>query len=89
MATPRAPKFESAGQKALSKIGQGPSALAVRLREFTKSDKPDTSSVSRWRSGASRPDAFWRSVMFKSLGIPESAWLLSEERSTLNRKGAA
>ena len=84
------PRHDTPGRERLSNLGKGPSELATELKAaFPKMDL-DVSTVSRWRSGSIRPEAFWRAAMFRLWEIPESDWLLPSEKVALSgKKGAA
>ncbi len=84
-----APKHDTIGRRRLEQLKRGPSALCAELREATPGIDLDVSTVSRWRSGDIRPEAFWRAAMSKVWGIAETDWLLPEELLALKGKGAA
>ncbi len=83
------PKHDTPGMRRLENLERGPSELAAELKKEMPGMKLDVSTVSRWRSGDIRPEAFWRAAMFRVWGIPESDWLLPNERVALTGKGAA
>jgi hypothetical protein len=82
-------KHDTIGRRRLEQLKRGPSELCAELKAATGGMKLDVSTVSRWRSGDIRPEAFWRIVMRRTWKIPESAWLLPEEQVALSGKGAA
>ncbi len=84
-----APKHDTIGRRRLELLKKGPSELCAELKEQTPGMKLDVSTVSRWRSGDIRPEAFWRAAMLRVWGIPEAEWLMPEEQVALSGKGAA
>jgi hypothetical protein len=83
------PKHDTIGRRRLEQLKRGPSELCAELKESMPGMKLDVSTVSRWRSGDIRPEAFWRAAMKKAWGIPERDWLLPDELVALKGKGAA
>lgn len=83
------PKHPTPGQQRLANLDKGPSELHAELKAAFPSMKLDISTVSRWKSGDIRPEAFWRAAMLRVWGIPESDWLLPNEQVALTGKGAA
>lgn len=82
-------KHETSGRQRLLQLKKGPSELCKELKKATPGMELDISTVSRWRSGDIRPEAFWRAAMLRVWGIPEADWLMPEEQVALSGKGAA
>ncbi len=80
-------KHDTAGRERLVAIGKGPSDLWKELKDAAPGMNLDISTVSRWRSGDIRPEAFWRTVMLRVFGIPEADWLSTSERVALTQSG--
>lgn len=82
-------KYDTPGRRRLAQLERGPSELCAELKKAVPGMELDVSTVSRWRSGDTRPEAFWRAAMAKVWGIAEPDWLLPDELVALNSKGAA
>ncbi len=76
-------KYDTPGRQRLERIGKGPTELFQELKKAVPTMPIDVSTVSRWRSGDMRPEAFWRAAMSKVWGIKEPDWFLPEEREAL------
>jgi hypothetical protein len=82
-------KYDTPGRRRLGQLDKGPTELFGELKKAVPGMSLDVSTVSRWRSGDIRPEAFWRAAMKKVWGIAESDWLLPDELVALRGKGAA
>jgi hypothetical protein len=82
-------KFDTPGRERLKSLNIGPSELTKRLNESSGGEL-NSSTVSRWLSGDSRPESFHRALIKRLYSIEETDWLLSKERVALDgTKGAA
>jgi hypothetical protein len=82
-------KFATLGRKRLKALSIGPSELTKLINEASGGEL-NTSTVSRWLSGDSRPESFHRALIKRLWSIEETDWLLSKERVALDgTKGAA
>jgi hypothetical protein len=82
-------KFDTPGRARLKALNIGPTELTKQLNEASGGEL-NSSSVSRWLSGESRPESFHRALIKRLWLIEETDWLLSKERVALDgTKGAA
>jgi hypothetical protein len=82
-------KFDTPGRERLKALELGPTELTKQLNESSGGEL-NSSTVSRWLSGDSRPESFHRALIKRLWGIEETDWLLSKERVALDgAKGAA
>lgn len=82
-------KYDTPGRERLSTLKLGPTELANQLNEASGGNL-NSSSVSRWLAGESRPESFHRTLIKRLWSIDEGDWLLSKERVALDgAKGAA
>jgi transcriptional regulator with XRE-family HTH domain len=71
--------FDTRGRLKLRGLGLGPSEIARRLG-CSPSGKPvPPSTVSRWLSGMSRPDAVYRPALAMLAGTADADWLTEAE----------
>lgn len=82
-------KFDTPGRERLKALSVGPSELTKQLNDASGGEL-NSSTVSRWLSGDSRPESFHRALIKRLWAIEETDWLLSKERVALDgSKGAA
>jgi hypothetical protein len=82
-------KFDTPGRERLKSLNIGPTELTKQLNDASGLEL-NSSAVSRWLSGDSRPESFHRALIKRLWGIEETDWLLSKERVALDgAKGAA
>jgi hypothetical protein len=82
-------KFDTPGRKRLRSLKIGPSDLTKQLNDSSGGEL-NSSTVSRWLSGDSRPESFHRALIKRLWRIEETDWLLHKERIALaGAKGAA
>lgn len=78
MAEQKLYKFPTKGLELIRKVPDSNSAIARRLDRGN--GKPTPSTVSRWRSGDSRPEGINLELIEAAYGIPRDAWRLPEEK---------
>jgi hypothetical protein len=82
-------KFDTPGRERLKALNIGPSELTRQLNQASGGEL-NSSTVSRWLSGDSRPESFHRSLIKRLWLIEEPDWLTPKERIALEgAKGAA
>jgi hypothetical protein len=71
--------FDTPGRLKLRALGIGPSEIARRLGRSPAGKPVPPSTVSRWLSGMSRPDAVYRPALSMLAGTKDSDWLTATE----------
>lgn len=74
--------LDTRGRSALQRALDAGTVTQVQVGEATGAAQ---STVSGWRGGTGRPDAFQREALDKLLGIAPGAWISAEERERLRR----